>query len=252
MLKKRAYGELERRIGHRFRREERLVEALTHRSYRFESAGIQTDNERLEFLGDAVLTFLSAAHLYEQLHDQSEGVMTAQRSRMISGKTLASCARVLELGTFLRMGMGEERSGGRERASNLANALEAVVGAAYLDGGLRAALKVFQHAIVPNLEVVEKDTLTDNPKGQLQEYAQAQWKASPQYEILSAVGPAHATEFTVRVTLPDGQSESGLGRSKQMAESQAAINLLRRIEGAPPADGVGGPPPQSPEQADGV
>lgn len=252
MLKKRAYGELERRIGYRFRREERLVEALTHRSFRFESSGVETDNERLEFLGDAVLTFLAAAHLYERLHDQNEGVMTAQRSRMISGKTLASCARVLELGTFLRMGMGEERSGGRERASNLANALEAVVGAAYLDGGLRAALKVFQHAILPHLEVVENDTLTDNPKGRLQEYAQAQWKASPQYEILNAAGPAHATEFTVRVTLPDGQSESGQGRSKQMAEAQAAINLLRRLDAAASDDAATSAPAQTRARADGV
>ncbi len=232
MAIRREYGVLEKVLGYRFKKPARLAEALMHRSFRYENSGILVDNERLEFLGDAVLSLLSAACVFTQHADMSEGDMTALRARVISGKALAACAQEVGLGKFLRMGMGEERSGGRVRPSNLANALEAVIGAAYLDGGLRAAGKVFDKVIRPRLAAPDDAQEPDNPKGALQEFAQATWKASPTYEILAMAGPAHATEFTVRVVLPDGRAATATGRSKQGAESIAAALLLREVRGA--------------------
>lgn len=226
-MSKREYGELEKRIGHRFRNPDLLAEALMHRSYRYENLGVSVDNERLEFLGDAVLSLLSASRIYGLDANQSEGDMTALRSRVISGKALAACAEDVQLGAFLKMGTGEERSGGRNRPSNLANALEAVLGAAYLDGGIKAAQKIFDAVIRARLTTAATaDDEVENPKGHLQELAQARWKASPSYEVVALAGPAHATEFTVRVTLPDGRQAMAKGRSKQSAESAAAASML--------------------------
>lgn len=232
MLAKREYGDLERALGHRFRRQAQLAEALVHRSFRFENQGVDADNERLEFLGDAVLALLSSAHLFEAFRDRNEGDLTAMRSRIISGKTLALCAGDIELGRYLRMGSGEERSGGRTRASNLANALEAVIGAAFLDGGLKAAQSIFVRIVLPRLEAPSEHGGIHNPKGQLQELTQARWKCSPTYEVIEVSGPPHATQFQVRVVLPDGTSAGGVGRSKQAAETEAAASLLRAMDGA--------------------
>lgn len=226
---KREHGVLEKRIGYRFKVPARLTEALMHRSFRYENAGIAVDNERLEFLGDAVLCLLSAACVFETHPTISEGEMTAMRARVISGKALACCAQDVELGAFLRMGFGEERSGGRMRPTNLANALEAVIGAAFLDGGIRAAGKIFDKVIRPRLSDSASSAEPDNPKGMLQEYAQGLWKASPTYELISTEGPAHATVFTVRVTLPDKRTATSSGRSKQNAESAAAAIMLRDV-----------------------
>ncbi len=232
MLKKRPYAELEKALGYRFRHAEHLTEALLHRSYRYENPGVDTDNERLEFLGDAVLALLSAAHLHAAADRFDEGTMTAMRSRLISGKTLARGANAIGLGAHLRMGLGEERSGGRERPSNLANALEAVLGAVYLDGGFNAARKVFESILLPHLQAPAEGDDIHNPKGTLQERAQALWKCSPVYEVLDIAGPAHAAHFTVRVRLPDGAEATGQGRSKQAAEAEAAVRLLRAMGSA--------------------
>jgi len=223
------YRELERAIGHRFRRKGMLEQALTHRSFRFENSDAEVDNERLEFLGDAVLGFLTAAYVYRVFGTRDEGTLTALRSRVTSGKALAAYAGELNLGEFLRMGLGEDRSGGRSRRSNLANAFEALVGAAYLDGGMRSAQRIFDKVIAPRIEVGDDDLMAENPKGGLQEYSQAQWKSSPVYRLVATSGPPHNTRFTVEVKLQNGMSACAVGRSKQDAESRAARQLLQQI-----------------------
>jgi ribonuclease-3 len=217
-------------IGYRFRRKSTLAVALTHRSYRFENRDIDADNERLEFLGDAVLGFLAAAHMFCAYRGHDEGTLTMLRSRVTSGKALAEYALRLDLGEYLQMGQGEDRSGGRSRRSNLANAFEALIGAAYLDGGMRAAKKIFDTVIAPHVHANDEDIQAENPKGRLQELVQAQWKKGPAYRVISSEGPPHDTLFTVEVKIDDGSVATATGRSKQEAESQAALELLSRIE----------------------
>ena len=235
------YKELEGRLGYRFRKRVLLEEALTHPSYRFENDAAMADNQRLEFLGDAVLALATASRLYEKHTATDEGFLTACRSLVTRGRTLAQIARELGLGDYLRVGCGEENSGGRQRASNLEDALEAVLGAAFLDGGLKAALKVFDRLFVPLLESLKGDLWAGNPKGELQEYSQKRWQVSPTYSLVRQEGPPHDVRFTIGVRLPDGRYDTGTGRSKQEAERRAATALLavmRETDAtAKPADG---------------
>ncbi|MBL7114497.1 MAG: ribonuclease III [Kiritimatiellae bacterium] len=221
---------LEKLINYRFKNRQLLEMALTHRSYRFENAGISHDNQRLEFLGDAVLDLVLAEFLYEKYPDKGEGFLTSTRSRLVSGRGLAVCARGLELGEFLRIGKGEEASGGRERESNLADCLEAIVGAAYLDRGHKAARRVIIAVILPQLGEAEGCEWRDNPKGKLQEYSQRRWKEGPEYEVVKATGPAHERVFTVAVRLPDGREVTAQAPSKQAAEAAAATCLITDMQ----------------------
>jgi ribonuclease-3 len=223
-------AELEETIGYEFKDDELLQSALTHRSFRFENKDVECDNERLEFLGDAILGFLAAAYLYETFVEHAEGTLTSLRSRVTSGSALAEYAAGVKLGACLRMGQGEDRSGGRSRRSNLANAFEALVGAAYLDGGMAAAETIFSRLIVPHLTAEDVDAWTANPKGRLQEYSQSHWKRSPTYRVIGSEGPPHNTRFTVQVTLEDGSFSIASGNSKQEAQSRAAGDLLTRME----------------------
>jgi ribonuclease-3 len=216
------YRELERRIGYRFRDRSLLATALLHRSFRFEHPKRNTDNQRLEFLGDAILGMGTAAYLFKTYADKLEGEMTAIRSQVTSGKALAATARDIDLGSFLEMGRGEERSGGRQRPSNLADALEAVIGAAWIDAGHRATDKIFKTLFKPRIEALSGNVWEGNPKGQLQELSQSRWKESPEYNVTGTDGPPHAVIFDVEVTLPDGTSATGRARSKQKAETEAA------------------------------
>lgn len=223
------YKDLEKMLGYSFRKRALLETALTHRSYRFENHGVTTDNQRMEFLGDAVLGLLTAAYFYDRFHDLDEGCMTSFRSQITSGQALGEVAHGIRLGDFLRIGRGEEKSGGRKRASSLADALEAVIGAAFLDGDTKAVKKVFEKLFVPMIETLSGDVWSGNPKGKLQEYSQRYWKSSPLYQVISRDGPAHAATFTVEVRLRDGTHGTGKGRNKQEAESRAASALLDKL-----------------------
>jgi ribonuclease-3 len=234
-VEKSPYAELERRMGYHFRRLDWLEQALTHRSFRFERPGVTADNQRLEFLGDAVLGLLTAAHLFHEFADQDEGGLTELRSRVTSGKALTRCARELKLGLHLRIGKGEEKSGGRHRASNLADALEAIMGAAYLDGGWVACEKIFAAVFAPLIAALGQDVWAENPKGQLQEYCQRRWRAGPQYRTVRREGPAHAAVFTAEVTQGGNVYGVGRGSNKQEAETQAAVDALRRLHVRPAA-----------------
>ncbi len=226
--RKRMYGELEKTIGYRFRDQTLLDMALTHRSFRFEDGATEYDNQRLEFLGDAVLGFLAAEALYRDNPSKEEGYLTSARSQVTSGRAFARLAGDLGIGEYLRLGKGEMKSGGSERESNLADAFEALFGACFLDGGIPAARRAFDHVIGPVLAGEEElDRWGDNPKGALQERCQRKYKESPSYHVIAAEGPGHARRFTVEVVLGDHVRGIGRGTSKQEAEINAAIDALK-------------------------
>ncbi|MDP6630056.1 MAG: ribonuclease III [Kiritimatiellia bacterium] len=225
--KKRPFRELEKKIGYRFRDQELLDMALTHRSFRFENHETRYDNQRLEFLGDAVLGFLAAAELYKDNPSKEEGYLTSARSKVTSGRAFAQMASELGIGDHLKLGKGELKSGGRERESNLADAFESLLGACYLDGGIPAARRVFDRIIAPRLADEDRDRWADNPKGALQEQCQRKYKQSPSYRVIATDGPGHARRFTVEVALGDKVRGVGRGNSKQEAEINAAMDALK-------------------------
>lgn len=207
-----------------------MEDALTHRSFRFENEGVESDNQRLEFLGDAVLGFITAFHVYQEHENEQEGFLTSFRSQITSGKALAKLALEIDLGKYIKIGKGEEQSGGRKRSSTLTDALEAVIGAAYLDGGIKAVQKIFSKLFMPYAESLDDDIAYVNPKGKLQEYSQRAWKTSPHYRIIKKEGPPHETIFTAEVILRSGLTGVGKARNKQEAEARAAREALRRLE----------------------
>ncbi len=230
VVRKNPYRELERALGYRFRDRSLLEQALVHPSYRYETDGVDTDNQRLEFLGDAVLGMLTAAHLFEAHPDKPEGELTSLRSQVTSGRALAAIGAAIGLGEYLKIGRGEERSAGRKRASNLTDAVEALIGAAWCDGGMKAAEKVVRRLVLPMVAGLESHSAAANPKGRLQELVQARWKQSPVYTLTATEGPAHEACFTVEVRLPDGRCWTGRGHGKRTAETAAARAALAGVE----------------------
>lgn len=217
---------LEKRIEYRFRKKELLEAALTHPSYRYETPAAEADNQRLEFLGDAVLGLLAADMLVEKNPQAAEGDLTKLKSAISSGTALASAARSLGLGEHLRLGKGEAASGGANRDSNLEDALEALLGAVWLDGGLKAARKFFERNIFQTLQAAEP--VIENPKGMLQEYAQKKGYAVPEYKVLEANGPDHARHYLVEVVVSN-YAYRGEGTSRREAEKMAAEKAVRNM-----------------------
>ena len=238
LFKKNPYRDLEKVLGYRFRFRGLLEAALVHRSYRFENgADGGIDNQRLEFLGDAVLGLVAGAYLFERFPDKDEGFLTAARSRLTSGAALAQIANRIDLGNRLMLGKGEEQTGGRRRPSNLADTLEAILGAAFRDGGLKAADSIFRQLFVPQLDPAESAEMEANPKGRLQQVCQQRWKASPVYLVLTEEGPRHAREFRVEVRAQDRVLGQGRGASKRAAETAAAQSALLLLPPEPPGNG---------------
>lgn len=223
-------SELEGRIGYTFKDKQLLLSALTHPSYT-KQAGILEHNQRLEFLGDAVLGLVLAEQLFSGFEDQREGVLTRYRSMLIKGSQLCRLARELELGTFLQIGDAEDSQGGRDRASILEDAFEAMVGAVYLDGGLPAAKSTICK-IFGDLEKRIKQSLQrHNPKGKLQELFQpALGNDSIAYQLVEATGPDHLKEFTVQVWVGGKCLGTGSGNSKKIAEEEAARVALESLQ----------------------
>jgi len=222
-------GALQERLGYVFRDESLLRLALTHPSVAHESTASTPHNQRLEFLGDAVLGLVLTAELYGKFPDFGEGPLTKARAQMVNRRSLAATARRLGLGEHLIVSRGEESSGGRQRPSALADAFEALLGAIFLDSGYETArefiLRCFRDAFgelteIPNL---------DNPKGELQELLQAQSTEAPQYEMTCASGPDHDRVFESAVSHRGVELGRGRGRSKKEAESQAAQAALHRL-----------------------
>src|SRR2546425_9040635 len=219
------YELLEEALGVHFQNQALLRLALTHRSYIYETAGAGlSSNERLEFLGDSVLAFISADFLYRTFPELSEGELSDVRATLVKMGTLATFARDIQLGNFLLMGKGEQSSGGSQRI--LASAFEALLGAIYLDQGM----EVVKRFLVPRLEpiahdVVKKRLFKDN-KSLFQELAQAHDGITPSYRLVNQEGPSHDREFTVEVMLGEQVVGRGQGRNKQAAEQEAALVAL--------------------------
>lgn len=226
-----ALKDLEQRLGYEFRQPQRLAAALTHRSYAAEAQlPLQGENQRLEFLGDAVLGAIVAEWLVAQRTDWREGPLTKVRSRLTNEHTLEQVARKLELGAHLLLGRGEDRDGGREKRAVLADALEAVIGALWLDGGVDAVRRFFEEAFADEIVTAVEAGEDDNPKGDLQELMQRQSKESPRYETLAEQGPPHARQFRVAVYRADECLGQGEGASKREAEMNAARQALEQLK----------------------
>lgn len=224
------YKPLERHLGYRFRRRRHLELALTHPSYRHETPEVEADNQRLEFLGDAALNLVTAAWLYEHRPQEEEGRLTQMRSRVTSTEALGEIASDIGLGGYLRLGRGELIAGGARRAGTLADALEAVIGAAYVDGGLKAVRKIFERLVVPRIERLQLTYASDNAKGILQELCQRRWGVVPRYRKVAEIGPAHERIFTYEVLAGDRSLGIGEGPNRKMAEMRAAAAAIHRLE----------------------
>ncbi len=222
------------RLGYHFRDPGLLRLALTHPSVAHEPGQSAQTNQRLEFLGDAVLQLVLTRALYETFPEVDEGPLTKARAELVNRRALADRARALELGQHLILSRGEELGGGRERASALADTFEALLGAVLLDGGFPAAsdfiLRQFSLA-VDGLSVIPA---LENPKGELQEYLQASSPEAPSYRVVSATGPDHDRHFECVVLHRGIELACGSGKSKKDAESAAARNALQRLKHTPP------------------
>jgi len=217
---------LEETIGYKFRNSLLLAEALTHPSLAHETQKYHFDNQRLEFLGDAVLQLVITEYLYDHFSTEPEGRLTKLRSRLVSRDALKMHATALDLGRYLLMGRGEESSGGRERPSTLADAYEALIGAIYLDSDLQTAKEFILKQARPDLEQIAEEPIDINPKGHLQELLQSISPRSPVYELLSQTGPEHEKMFVVQAVWEGIVLGHGSGRSKKAAETAAAIEAM--------------------------
>lgn len=229
---------LERRIGYKFRNSLLLAEALTHPSLSFERKTFHFDNQRLEFLGDAVLQLVITHHLFKLFPTFSEGQLTKLRSRIVSREGLKKHAQELDLGRYLMLGRGEEASHGRDRASTLADAFEALVGAMYLDSDLDTVRRFILRVAGEELGALARMPAEHNPKGELQEILQALSPASPAYEVVSETGPDHRKEFICRVIWEGRELGRGSGQSKKQAEINAAVRALELRTWEKPAPAV--------------
>jgi ribonuclease-3 len=206
-----------------------FTQAFTHRSYLNEAKTLTESNERLEFLGDSILSFIVSDHLYQTYPHYNEGVLTNLRSLVVNTKSLAKEARTHKFGKYLRLSKGEEESQGRENDSILANSFEAFIGALYMDQGTDAVKKFLDWTIIPHIrEHVEKKEFKD-PKSLLQENVQAKKQSSPIYKVLKEEGPAHAKIFTIGVYVENQKVGEGIGNSKQRAEEIAAKQALKLL-----------------------
>ncbi len=217
-------------LGYDFNDPGLLVQALTHRSYANEHGPSRVGhNERLEFLGDAVLDLAVGCQLMEMLPRAREGQLTKLRSNIVSEQGLARCARRVDLGAYLRLSHGEERTGGRDKPSILADTYEAVIGAVFLDGGFSEVNMLVWRLMGPLLTEAAEGTLDRDFKGRLQERSQARWQVLPRYEVLDVSGPDHHKSFVVAVYIDGEELARAEGRSKKEAEQAAARRALKNV-----------------------
>lgn len=200
--------------------------ALTHRSYLNENEEVTKDNERLEFLGDAVLDFVIGAFLFRRFPEMPEGELTALRAALVRAETLAEFAQQVEIDQHLLLGMGEEESGGREKIPTLCAAFEAVIGAIYLDQGIVGTRPLVERLAEPMLEKIRANSLHKDAKSEFQVWAQAAYGITPHYEVIEVNGPDHAREFTVHILVGDEIWGEGSGTSKRRAQQAAAQMAL--------------------------
>ncbi len=216
-------GPLQQRLGYQFHNPQLLLQALTHKSYAKEN------NERLEFVGDAVLGYLVGSMLYRKYPQVQEDALSLMRAELVRGQTLAILARELDLAPLLRLGSGELKSGGRQRDSILANAVEAVIGATHEDGGIQPCVGLVDMLYAERIENLDAGSLKD-AKTQLQELLQVDSGEAPTYEVVDSTGPDHDREFEA-VVMHLGQAlGQGRGSSKKAAETDAALDALAKLQ----------------------
>lgn len=216
--------ELQKVIKIKFRNQRFLTEALTHKSYAIESVPPVRDNERLEFLGDSLLSTIVSSYLYKAHPEDDEGLLSQRKAHLVSRKTLYHWAKEINLGKYLYLSRGEEATGGRERESILANAFEAVLGAIYLDKGFTGAEKFILQRLKQKKFVQKIDC-----KSQLQEILQGKYKLVPEYRVIKESGPDHNKTFEIGVYFKKKLLGRGMGKSKKEAEQEAAKNALNKL-----------------------
>jgi ribonuclease-3 len=218
---------LESRIQYKFRNSLLLAEALTHPSLAYESQKPHFDNQRLEFLGDAVLQLIITEVLFQRFPEFPEGHLTKLRSRVVSRKALARLGMMIHLGDYVLLGKGEESTGGRRRMSTLADAFESLIGAMYLDAGIGPAKELILRLLETEFGSMVSSPEERNPKGELQELLQSVKPIAPAYQILGESGPDHRRVFLAEVSWCDKVLATGKGKSKKEAEARAAAEALR-------------------------
>lgn len=221
---------LSEKVGIEFKNASFIEHAFVHRSYLNESRKFSESNERLEFLGDSILSFITSTFLYKKFPEEPEGQLTNLRSSIVKTSTLSHIASVLTLGDYLLLSKGEEEGGGRQNQSILADTFEAFLGAVYLDSGIKAAEKILVLHLFPMIDRVLKEKLYKDSKSSFQELVQEDSRVSPQYRVLKEVGPDHSKEFTIGVYVEDKLWGEGIGKSKQDAEQNAATEALEKWE----------------------
>jgi len=224
------YALLEKNIGYRFRERTVLEVALTHRSHSSEVPGL-ADNQRLEFFGDAILDFLISHLLFSGFPEAREGELTRMRAALVDEASLSAIAATLGIGSYLSLGKGEEKSGGREKRSLLADAYEALIAAVYLDGGITAVRRVVErHFSALIEELASSGIISRDYKTELQELTQSLFASTPDYELKATQGPDHDRVYTVCVLVNGAISGEGKGRSKKEAQQAAACKALAQLK----------------------
>ena len=211
-----------------FKNKDLLKQALTHRSWVNENSDNKGTNERLEFLGDAILEFIVSKEIYSRFPNEEEGYLTALRSNLVNTKNLSEVAKKLEIGDIINLSKGEEDGGGRTNSSLLADTVEAIIGALFIDQGIEASEKFIQENILIDVDIKARMPLKD-PKSRLQEKVQSENLPAPRYQVISESGPAHNREFVIEVIVNGKQLATGTGKSKSEAEQDAASNALESM-----------------------
>ena len=228
--RKKALQALQKKVGYRFKSLELLNQGLRHKSFVHENVDAEgQDNERLEFLGDAVLDLVIGHMTMDRYPDYPEGSLSRLRAAVVNETGLAQIARDLSLGEYLLLGKGEEMTRGREKSSILSSTLEAVLASIYLDGGFKKAFQVISHLFSIPLELAEKESFYQDYKTKLQELSQETIRATPRYILAKQYGPAHDKIFGVKVQIQGRVSGSGAGKSKKEAEQRAAKRTLQKL-----------------------
>jgi ribonuclease-3 len=216
---------LEKRLGYKFKDKKLIIEALTHKSYKQ-----PYDNERLEFLGDAVLDLVVGEYLFTKFRDSDEGKLSKIRASLVNETGFDKLARALHLGDYLLLSNAEENNDGREKSSLLSNAFEAIMGAVYLEGGLKTVEKIAIRLIEENHKEISLASLFRDYKTTLQELTQARFGITPEYKVIASRGPDHKKEFEVAVCIEDKEYARAVGKSKKIAQQEAAklaVDILK-------------------------
>lgn len=210
----------------KFNNKKLFEQAFTHRSFLNETKEKLSSNERLEFLGDSIISFIISDYLYKKYPQYNEGILTNIRSLLVNTKSLAELAKELGFGKYLKLSKGEEDSKGRQNQSLLADCFESFVGALYLDQGIKVVTSFLETSLIVKVEEITKNKSFKDPKSLLQEYVQAKRQSSPMYKVLEESGPAHARSFKIGAYVDGKSVGEGLGKSKREAEENAAEKAL--------------------------